>query len=382
VVYYCVLLYFCVPPVVGNPLTVNRMQAAPPPDIESDPVSAELYKLASYQYHLPEELIAQKPCSPRDASRLMVIDRAKETITHHSFRDLPQFLHAGDTLIFNDTRVIPARLVGRRTTGGKAEIFLLRNLGADLWEALAKPAKKLLEGTSVTFGDALTATVVAAHDHGVRIVKLASNGPLADALDKVGQMPLPPYILREAGADDRQDYQTVFARRSGAVAAPTAGLHFTEELLEGLRGVGIGRALVTLHVGLGTFRPVQVEDIRDHKIHTEWYEVTGDAAEAINAVKAPGRRICVGTTSLRTVETAAGEGGEVLVGSADTEIFIYPGYRFKVADALLTNFHLPGSSLLMLVAALGGYDLIMEAYRQAVQQRYRFFSYGDAMLLI
>ena len=341
-----------------------------------------LYNLSAYQYELPEELIAQEPCTPRDAARLMVVDRSSQTIEEMSFRDLADMLAAGDSLVLNDTKVIPARLYGRRPSGGKVELLLLRQLRPDVWEVLARPGKKLLPGTQVAISEQLSATVEEALPDGKRIVSFTYQGEFTELLSEVGEMPLPPYIRRpESRGEDKERYQTVFAAHPGAVAAPTAGLHFTPELLAHLSDKGVDQVHVTLHVGLGTFQPVQRGDIREHTMHTESFTVSEKAAHALNN-RMPGKRqICVGTTCCRVLESALRE-GKVCPGSFDTQIFIYPGYKFQYVQHLLTNFHLPGSTLLMLVSAFAGHELMREAYRKAVKDRFRFFSYGDAMLIL
>ncbi|MBQ9504232.1 MAG: tRNA preQ1(34) S-adenosylmethionine ribosyltransferase-isomerase QueA [Lachnospiraceae bacterium] len=343
---------------------------------------------SDFYYELPEELIAQDPLEKRDESRLLVLDRATGGIRHDIFRNILSYLRQGDCLVINDTRVIPARLLGiKEDTGAAVEILLLRNKGGDVWEALVRPGKKLREGVSVTFGDgALKARVTEVLPDGNRLVRFYYDGIWEEILDSLGEMPLPPYIKHKL--KDRERYQTVYARYEGSAAAPTAGLHFTDGLLKAIRNMGVDIVSVTLHVGLGTFRPVKEENILDHHMHSEWYEVPEETADRINAVKqsGKGRVICVGTTSCRTLEAASFEGRDglwrVKAGSGETDIFIYPGYEFKMTDALITNFHLPESTLLMLVSALGGYDNIMKAYKEAVSRRYSFFSFGDAMFIM
>lgn len=337
--------------------------------------------LSDFDYELPEELIAQQPAQLRDHSRLLVLDRNSGCTDHKMFYDLPDFLNRGDTLVFNDTRVIPARLIGAKAdTGARVEVFLLSRLTGDTWEALVKPGRKARPGAVIRFSEELSCEIVAATDFGGRVVRFAFTGVFETILDRLGQTPLPPYIHTELA--DQERYQTVYARERGSAAAPTAGLHFTEELLAKIQGGGVNLGFVTLHVGLGTFRPVNVERITDHVMHREYYSVPPETAELVNRTRAAGGRvIAVGTTSVRTLETAAA-GGQVQAGSGWTDIFIYPGYQFRAIDALVTNFHLPKSSLLMLVSALAGRDNILAAYQEAVAERYRFFSFGDAMLII
>lgn len=339
-------------------------------------------KTSDFYYDLPQELIAQDPIADRSGSRLMVLDRKDGSIEHKIFRDITDYLMPGDCLVINNTKVIPARLIGvKEETGAKIEILLLKRRTGDVWETLVKPGKKARPGTRVSFGDGLLHAVIEeVVEEGNRLVRFEYEGIFEEILDQLGQMPLPPYITHEL--KDKNRYQTVYAKYEGSAAAPTAGLHFTEELLEKIRQKGIRIAGVTLHVGLGTFRPVKVEDVTEHHMHVEYYEVTEEAAAIINGTKAAGGRvICVGTTSCRTVESAADENGVVHAGSGNTDIFIYPGYRFKALDALITNFHLPESTLLMLISALAGKEYIMQAYGEAVKERYRFFSFGDAMFI-
>ncbi len=345
-------------------------------------MSKDPFRLTSYHFDLPKELIAQTPSATRDQSRLMVIERATGRITEMVFRDLIDFLNDGDMLICNDTKVIPARLIGKRDGGGESEVFLIRRLEETLWEALVRPGRKLHAGSRVTFDADFFCEVLEVLPNGNRFIRFHCQGDFDLLLKKYGQMPLPPYIQREAGTTDADRYQTVYAAHSGAVAAPTAGLHFTREMLEMLMQKGVYQTTVTLHVGLGTFRPVQTEDIRQHQMHIERLIISSEAATQINQRPFGKRRICVGTTSCRALETASTMEGVIAAGEYDTNIFIYPGYRFKHVQALLTNFHLPGSSLLMLVSAFAGYDLTMEAYAKAIKERFRFFSYGDAMLIL
>lgn len=342
----------------------------------------DLRSLSSYQYALPEELIAQTPPDARDGSRLMIIERASETISEIPFRELPDFLEKGDSVVFNDTKVIPARLEGRKETGGNVEVFLLEEKASGVWDALAKPARKLRPGTTIHFSEAFCCTVQEIFDGGVVRVEFNDREDFHDKLQINGKIPLPPYIRRDPDANDLERYQTVFARNGGAVAAPTAGLHFTKGVMERLAERGVACDFVTLHVGLGTFKPVTVEDITKHTMHRERYAVSNETAARLNARGEGRRQICVGTTCLRTLEASATADGIICAGEGATDIFIYPGYRFKYVRSLLTNFHLPGSTLLMLVSAFGGYELMMEAYKKAVKERFRFFSYGDAMLIL
>lgn len=338
-------------------------------------------KTSDFFYNLPEELIAQTPIEPRDSSRLLHLSRTSGEIEHKHFYDLDGFLREGDCLVLNDTRVLPARLYGtRKDTGSVVEFVLLKQRDLYTWEVLAGPGKKARVGHSFTFSDKLSADVIEVLDDGNRIIKFECDGEFFSVLDEVGQMPLPPYIKEKL--DDRERYQTVYSRELGSAAAPTAGLHFTKEMLARLQEKGINVAYVTLHVGLGTFRPVKVDNITEHKMHTEFYSVTKENAEKIRTAKANGGRvICVGTTSCRTIESVAGKYGDICECSGDTGIFIYPGYTFKYMDALITNFHLPESTLIMLVSAFAGYENTMNAYKIAVEERYRFFSFGDAMII-
>ena len=335
---------------------------------------------ADFAYDLPEELIAQDPLSDRAASKLLVIDKVTEKRTHTDFHHIGDYLNPGDCLVINNTKVIPARLIGEReNTGGKVEILLLKRKENNIWETLVKPGKKARIGSRIVFGGGiLKAEVVDIIEEGNRLVKFEFDGIFEEILDKLGQMPLPPYITHEL--KDKNMYQTVYAKYEGSAAAPTAGLHFTEKLLDDIEKSGVNIARVTLHVGLGTFRPVKVDDVSKHHMHTEFYQVSKEAAATINNTKKNGGRIiCVGTTSCRTIESASDRNGIVQAGEGDTSIFIYPGYRFRVLDGLITNFHLPESTLLMLVSALTGRDNIMSAYKEAVEMKYRFFSFGDAM---
>ncbi len=337
-------------------------------------------KLSDFMYDLPEERIAQTPVEPRDHSRLMVLNRATHEIEHKHFYDIIDYLVPGDVLVVNETRVIPARLYGERPSGGACEVLLLKQLGPKKWETLVRPGKKLKPGAEVIFGDGrLKCTVLETTEVGGRIVEFECEGSFEAALDALGEMPLPPYIHEKL--ENRERYQTVYARQEGSAAAPTAGLHFTPELMERIREKGIEIVPVLLHVGLGTFRPVKVENIEEHEMHSEYFEVTEEAAAKINAAKARGSRIiAVGTTSVRTLESAA-ENGVLKAGSGDTKIFIRPGYQWQLVDALITNFHLPGSTLMMLVSAIYDREHVLAAYEEAVRDEYRFFSFGDAMFL-
>ena len=339
-------------------------------------------KTSDFYYDLPEELIAQTPMAQRDSSRLMTIRRNSGEVEHHCFHELPDFLRPGDCLILNDSRVLPARLLGQRLPGGGAcEVLLLIDRGDKTWECLVRPGRKMRPGARLSFGDGLlTAEVVGEVEGGNRLVRFEYEGIFLEILEQLGKMPLPPYIKEEL--EDRERYQTVYSKVVGSAAAPTAGLHFTPELLEKVRGMGVSIGYVTLHVGLGTFRPVKVDDVTNHEMHSEFCIVPQETADLINKTKAAGGRvICVGTTSCRTIESWAKEDGTMEASAGWTNIFIYPGYRFKVMDALVTNFHLPESTLIMLVSAFAGQDHVLGAYRQAVEERYRFFSFGDAMFL-
>ncbi len=338
-------------------------------------------KTADFDFQLPEELIAQTPLKQRDASRLLTLDKSTGAVEHHRFYDLPQFLQPGDCLVLNDSRVLPARLIGYRPTGGICEVLLLVDRGDHLWECLVRPGRKLKTGAQVIFGDGqLTATVEKELADGKRTVRFHYQGIFLEILDQLGKMPLPPYIKTEL--EDQERYQTVYSKVVGSAAAPTAGLHFTPKLLEQVQNLGVKICYITLHVGLGTFRPVKVEDIQDHEMHSEFCIISQETADIINETKKNGGRvICVGTTSCRTVESFAAEDGTMSERSGWTNIFIYPGYEFKVMDALITNFHLPQSTLIMLVSALAGRDHVLAAYQEAVQERYRFFSFGDAMMI-
>lgn len=340
------------------------------------------YKTKDFYYDLPEELIAQTPLEKRDTSRLMVLDRETGEVTHKHFYDILDYLKPGDCLVMNDSRVLPARLLGHRPTGGAVEVLLLRDLGDKCWECLCKPGRKMQVGSEVIFGNGeLTATVKAVQEDGNRVVEFRYEGIFLEVLERLGKMPLPPYIKAELA--DQERYQTVYSREVGSAAAPTAGLHWTKELLEKARAKGVKTAFVTLHVGLGTFRPVKAENILEHHMHAELCMMSGETAAILNETKAAGGRvICVGTTSCRTLESLAKEDGTFEAGSKWTEIFIYPGYTFKAMDGLITNFHLPESTLVMLVSAFAGREHVLRAYEQAVAERYRFFSFGDAMCIL
>lgn len=340
-------------------------------------------KTSDFYYELPQELIAQDPLVDRSSSRLLVMDKKTGVIEHKIFKDVKKYLKEGDCLVLNDTKVIPARLLGtKEDTGAAVEVFLLKRRGDSEWETLVRPGKKLRAGARVIFGDNdLVCEIKSVLPDGNRIVSFEFDGIFEEILDKLGQMPLPPYITKKLADKDR--YQTVYAKNKGSAAAPTAGLHFTQSLLDEIENSGVKIAYVTLHVGLGTFRPVKVNDVKDHHMHSEWYRISSEAADLINETKRSGGRvICVGTTSCRTIESASDTSGNVSAGSGDTDIFIYPGYDFKIMDGLITNFHLPESTLLMLVSAFAGKENIMNAYEEAIRERYRFFSFGDAMMLI
>ncbi|MCI9340020.1 MAG: tRNA preQ1(34) S-adenosylmethionine ribosyltransferase-isomerase QueA [Dorea sp.] len=339
-------------------------------------------KRQDFFYELPEELIAQDPLADRESSRLLVLDKESGVISHHVFREITDYLSEGDCLVINDTKVLPARLIGSKEgTNAKIEILLLKRRENNIWETLVKPGKKAKPGTRIIFGGGiLTGEVVDVVEEGNRLIQFTYEGIFEEILDQLGQMPLPPYITHQL--EDKNRYQTVYAAHTGSAAAPTAGLHFTPQLLEKIEAQGVEIAKVTLHVGLGTFRPVKVDEITDHHMHSEFYQINEEAAEKINRARENGKRvICVGTTSCRTVESAAGEDGRLRACNGWTEIFIYPGYQFKVLDCLITNFHLPESTLIMLVSALAGREQVLGAYEEAVRERYRFFSFGDAMLI-
>lgn len=341
-----------------------------------------MLKKSDFYFDLPKELIAQDPLEDRSASRLLMLDKETGAVSHHVFREIEDYLHPGDCLVLNDTKVIPARLLGvKEGTGGHVEVLLLKRRQDDVWETLVKPGKKCRPGARLVFGDGLLkAEVLETVEEGNRLVHFEYSGIFEEILDRLGEMPLPPYITHKLS--DKNRYQTVYARYEGSAAAPTAGLHFTNELLDKIKKNNVQVVFVTLHVGLGTFRPVKEENVLEHHMHSEFYHISEEAAEKINATKsAGGRVICVGTTACRTLESAADESGKVQSGSGNTEIFIYPGYRFKVLDALITNFHLPESTLVMLVSALAGREHVLQAYAAAVKERYRFFSFGDAMFI-
>lgn len=342
-----------------------------------------MMKKEDFYFKLPEELIAQDPLEDRSASRLLVLDKESGKIEHRMFRDIKAYLKPGDCLVINDTKVIPARLIGSKIgTDAKIEILLLKRKENDIWETLVKPGKKAKLGTKISFGEGLLiGEVIDVVEEGNRLIQFSYQGIFEEILDQLGQMPLPPYITHQL--EDKNRYQTVYAKHSGSAAAPTAGLHFTPELLKEIKESGVDIAHVTLHVGLGTFRPVKVENIQEHHMHSEFYHIEASEAEKINRAKREGHRIiCVGTTSCRTIESAAKPDGTLSECSGWTEIFIYPGYQFKVLDCLLTNFHLPESTLIMLVSALAGREHVLHAYEEAVKEQYRFFSFGDAMLIV
>ena len=338
-------------------------------------------KTSDFYYDLPPELIAQTPLERRDSSRLLVLNKADGSVEHRHFHDILDYLNPGDCLVLNDSRVLPARLLGKRASGGAVEVLLLKDTGNDTWECLTKPGRKTPVGAELSFGEGLlTATVVGAREDGNKLVRFHYEGIFLELLEQLGKMPLPPYIKEEL--QDQERYQTVYSRVNGSAAAPTAGLHFTPELLAAIEAKGVRLAWVTLHVGLGTFRPVKAEEITDHHMHAEYCMLSAETAAILNQTRAEGGRIvCVGTTSCRTVESFAAEDGSFTERSGWTDIFIYPGYRFKAMDALITNFHLPESTLIMLVSAFAGRETVLNAYRIAVEQRYRFFSFGDAMFI-
>lgn len=343
----------------------------------------EELKTSDFSFELPEELIAQDPLADRASSRLLVLDKETGGIKHQSFRDVVSYLKPGDCLVLNDTKVIPARLLGmKEDTGAKTEVLLLKRREGDVWETLVRPGRKLRPGARLSFGDGLLrAEVLEVVEEGNRLVRFYYKGIFEEVLDQLGEMPLPPYITHKLL--DKNRYQTVYAKYEGSAAAPTAGLHFTEELLREIEAGGVELVYVTLHVGLGTFRPVKAENLLEHHMHSEYYQISKEAADKINTAKRSGNRvICVGTTSCRTVESAADENGILREGCGNTEIFIYPGYHFKILDGLITNFHLPESTLVMLVSALAGKDHVLRAYAEAVMEKYRFFSFGDAMIII
>ncbi|MHC1694457.1 MAG: tRNA preQ1(34) S-adenosylmethionine ribosyltransferase-isomerase QueA [Eubacteriales bacterium] len=346
--------------------------------------SSDIYSLSHYDYDLPEELIAQSPYERRDMSRLLVYERESGQIEHRLFKDITEYLREGDVLVLNDSRVIPARLYGEKDSGAKVEFVLLERLQGDVWEVMTRPGKKTQIGTTFSFGDgSLSCRIVDRTPDGNRLAEFSYKGSFFEILDKIGSLPLPPYIKRTPDESDKDRYQTVYARENGSAAAPTAGLHFTAELLEILRAKGVKIAPVLLHVGLGTFRLVKTDNILEHKMHSEYYSMPQESANIINAARKKGGKIfAVGTTSCRTLETAADNEGTVHPGHGHTDIFIYPGYKFKAVDALITNFHLPKSTLMMLVSAFAGRNNILNIYAEAVEEKYRFFSFGDAMLLL
>lgn len=334
-----------------------------------------------FDYELPKEFIAQTPAEPRDHSKLLVYERQTDAVRHRHFYNLPEYLRAGDVLVINETRVLPARLMGRRETGGVIELLLLNRREKDIWETLARPGRRIRPGDRLVFSEGLSADVLESLEDGGRLVRFNYDGVFEEILDALGQMPLPPYITERL--ENKERYQTVYSRKTGSAAAPTAGLHFTPELLNKIREMGIKIVPVLLHVGLGTFRPVKVRDVAEHKMHSEYYSLSPQAADAINKAKASGGRIIsVGTTSMRVLETVCGEDGVIRAGTGWTDIFIYPGYKFKCVDCLITNFHLPQSTLLMLVSAFCSREKILEIYEEAKKEDYRFFSFGDAMLII
>jgi S-adenosylmethionine:tRNA ribosyltransferase-isomerase len=336
-------------------------------------------EVTDFDYELPKELIAQTPIEPRDASRLMVMDKVTGAIEHRHFRDLPEYLKPGDVLVFNDTRVMPARLHGTKTTGAHVEVFLLTRQNNTDWEVLVRPGKKLQEGAEIRFSDELSCTILSKTDFGGRVARFHFNGVFEEILDRLGETPLPPYIHEKL--KDKERYQTVYNRELGSAAAPTAGLHFTKELMQKIKDMGVEEVFITLNVGLGTFRPVSESRIEDHQMHSEFYTVSREAADALNKAKQEGRRIiAIGTTSVRTLESA-GASGVMKAGGNWTQIFIYPGFKFHFVDALVTNFHLPQSTLIMLVSALSTRENILHAYQEAVKEKYRFFSFGDAMFI-
>ena len=348
-----------------------------------DDIGAKL-KLSDFSYHLPDKLIAQYPLENREESRLMVLNRTSRDIDEKHFTDISEYLDPGDCLVLNNTRVFTARLIGTKDkTGAKVEVFLLRNLENGIWEVMVKPARKVRLGNKIVFSKDFTCDIIDNTVSGGRIIEVHCNGDFFEVLEEVGQTPLPPYIKRPAEQIDREYYQTVYATQRGAVAAPTAGLHFSSDLLKRIEEKGVRIAYLTLHVGLGTFKPVQVDDISRHQMHSEYYEISEEAAEIINKTRSSGKAICaVGTTSVRVLETVAGRNGRVRQGRGWTDKFIYPPYQFQAVDKLITNFHLPESTLLMLTSAFAGHDFTMEAYRKAVKGAYRFFSYGDAMMIV
>ncbi|MEZ5345669.1 MAG: tRNA preQ1(34) S-adenosylmethionine ribosyltransferase-isomerase QueA [Pyrinomonadaceae bacterium] len=342
-------------------------------------------QISDFDYELPEELIAQSPAEKRDASRMLFADRKSHLVTDTSFGSFPDHLRKGDVIVLNDTKVFPARLFGESETGAKIELFLVNEIGEKIWEVLARPGRRLKPGKQIRFGTSLSAEVLEKRDDGKVLVEFASEGDFDDVLDEIGKTPLPPYIKRETGSldEDRARYQTVYAKKRGAIAAPTAGLHFTPEILSKITKRGAEITQITLHVGYGTFEPVRVEDLSEHKVMAESFEIENEAREILNNAKAAGNRIiAIGTTTTRALETSFSKHGEFVSGKQTADLTITPGYRFTATDGLLTNFHLPKSSLLVLVSTFGGYEFMMDAYRHAVKERYRFYSYGDCMLII
>ncbi len=338
-----------------------------------------MFKLEDYDYYLPDNYIAQEPVLPRDVCKLMVVNRKNESISHHIFHEIIDFLERGDRLVLNDTRVIYARLKGKKKTGANVEVFLLKEISPYMWEALVKPGKRLKKGAIIDFSGIMEGEIVEVKEGGIRIVKFTTNFPFREAIKRIGEVPLPPYIKKKV--EDDELYQTIYSKKEGSVAAPTAGLHFTKELFEKLSEKGIEISYITLHVGIGTFKPIMTEDIRDHKMHKEYFEVLPEVAEKINKTKEKGGRIiAVGTTTVRTLESVA-KNGEISPGYGETDLYIYPGYKFKLVDGIITNFHLPKSSLLVMMAAWMGKDLLFRAYNEAIERRYRFFSFGDAMFV-
>ena len=343
--------------------------------------NVDLLNTKSYFYDLPEELIAQTPAEPRDSSRLLVCHKDSDLIEHKRFRDIIDYLHEGDVLVVNNTKVLPARLYGKKETGAGIEVLLLKRIDISTWECLAKPGKRLKKGTEIIFSDELKAVVLDNTEFGGKLINFIFDGVFEDIINKIGVMPLPPYIKEQY--KDKSRYQTVYNKISGSSAAPTAGLHFTKELMDNIREKGVTIVEVLLHVGLGTFRPVEAENILEHRMHSEYIELSEENAEILNKAKTDGRRIiAVGTTSIRVLESASNENGFLVPCKKETDIFIYPGYKFKVVDAVITNFHLPESTLIMLVSAFLGYDKTMKMYNLAVNEKYRFFSFGDAMLIL
>ncbi len=338
-----------------------------------------MFKLKDYDYHLPDSYIAQEPVLPRDVCKLMVINRKNGSISHHIFREIIDFLERGDHLVLNDTRVIYARLKGKKRTGANVEVFLLKEISPYMWEALVKPGKRLKKGAIIDFSGIMEGEIVEVKEGGIRIVKFTTNFPFREVIKRIGEVPLPPYIKKKI--EDDELYQTIYSKKEGSVAAPTAGLHFTKELFEKLLEKGIEISYITLHVGIDTFKPITTEDIRDHKMHKEYFEILPEVAERINKTKERGGRvIAVGTTTVRTLESMA-KNGKILPGQGETDLYIYPGYKFKLINGIITNFHLPKSSLLVMMVAWMGKELLFKSYKEAIERRYRFFSFGDAMFV-